>query len=229
MIEKVDFSFDSACKEIGIERRCIRPRTPERNEKVERSHRIGREKSYRTLKFFYFGDLAEQGARWMGKCSATKRRSLNLLFPNEAELEKQKKLIDGVGRSGAPGVSNVSHHLAASNAILNNGSNVYFETRYFVASFFFSFFFCLFLRVFESVLPYVFKKSTSSRNSSYSLIMGSTFPFSAPFPFRSFCSFLPRVSKSVVKNFLKKSSASKCSSYSSIMGSPFFVSAFSPG
>ena len=81
----------------GIEHKFIRPRTPEHNGKVERSHRIDQEKFYRNLKFFSLQDLAAQGARWMRKYNDTPRMVLKMKSPNEAELEKLSKLKDDTG------------------------------------------------------------------------------------------------------------------------------------
>jgi len=47
-----DNILERFCKENNIKHHLIRPRTPEHNDKVERSHRIDQDKFYRYLKFF---------------------------------------------------------------------------------------------------------------------------------------------------------------------------------
>lgn len=90
-------ALEAFCAARGIEHKFIRPRTPEHNGKVERSHRIDQEKFYRNLRFFSLQDLAAQGARWMRKYNDTPRMVLKMKSPNEAELEKLSKLKDDTG------------------------------------------------------------------------------------------------------------------------------------
>ena len=85
------------CLENGIRHKFIRPRTPEHNGKVERSHRIDQEKFYRFLKFFSLADLASQGARWNKRYNETPRMVLKLRSPNQVELEKLKRLMQDTG------------------------------------------------------------------------------------------------------------------------------------
>ena len=94
--------LDSLCLSLGIEHKLIRPRTPEHNGKVERSHRIDQERFYRTLSFFSLGDLREQGARWMKRYNSTPRMVLGLKTPDQAELEKLRKLLDTTGEVRCP-------------------------------------------------------------------------------------------------------------------------------
>ena len=67
-------AFDRFCEAEGIAHKFIKPRTPEHNGKVERSHRTDQEKFYRTPKM-----------------------ALKLKSPNEVELEKLRKLFDDTG------------------------------------------------------------------------------------------------------------------------------------
>ena len=54
---KREHSMDTLLKEIGIKHHKIRPRTPEHNGKVERSHRNDNERFYSYLKFYSLEDL----------------------------------------------------------------------------------------------------------------------------------------------------------------------------
>ena len=85
------------CSNHNIVHKFIRPRTPEHNGKVERSHRIDQEKFYRTLKFHSLADLISQGARWNKKYNETIRIALNFKSPNQVELEKLEKLYHDTG------------------------------------------------------------------------------------------------------------------------------------
>lgn len=87
-------SFDKLCLDLNIEHKCIRPRTPRHNGKVERSHRNDNERFYRYLKYYSFDDLQSQMKEYL-------RRSNNIptivlrssfdkkrwLSPNEKEAE----------------------------------------------------------------------------------------------------------------------------------------------
>lgn len=85
------------CLEADITHKFIRPRTPEHNGKVERSHRVDQEKFYRTMRFHSLKDLREQGARWMRRYNKTPKMTLNLKSPNETEVEKLRKLMQDTG------------------------------------------------------------------------------------------------------------------------------------
>ncbi|MDR2047190.1 MAG: DDE-type integrase/transposase/recombinase [Clostridiales bacterium] len=52
--------FDRLCRQNNIVHRCIKPRTPRHNGKVERSHRSDNERFYRYLKFHCYDDLLTQ-------------------------------------------------------------------------------------------------------------------------------------------------------------------------
>ncbi len=87
-------SFDKLCLDLGIEHKCIRPRTPRHNGKVERSHRNDNERFYRYLRYYSFDDLQIQMKDYLRRSnniptvvlrsSDDKRRWLS---PNEKELE----------------------------------------------------------------------------------------------------------------------------------------------
>ena len=85
------------CLEIGGRHKFIRPRAPEHNGKVERSHRIDQERFCRPLKFYSLADLAAQGARWNKKCNETPRMAPKMKSPNQVEIEKLRKLMQGTG------------------------------------------------------------------------------------------------------------------------------------
>ncbi len=90
------------CLENGITHKFIRPRTPEHNGKVERSHRIDQERFYRNLSFFSLEDLRAQGARWNRRYNETPRIVLNLRSPNQVEIEKLGKLMQDTGEVRCP-------------------------------------------------------------------------------------------------------------------------------
>lgn len=83
--------LENFLKSVKIEHKFIRPRTPEHNGKVERSHRIDQEKFYRNLKFYSLEDLRYQGAICNKKYNNMRRFALNFKNPNEIELEKMSK------------------------------------------------------------------------------------------------------------------------------------------
>ena len=94
--------LDSLCLSLGIEHKLIRPRTPEHNGKVERSHRTDQEKFYRNLSFFSLGDLREQGERWNRRYNSTPKMVLGLLSPDQAELAKLRELAQTTGEVRCP-------------------------------------------------------------------------------------------------------------------------------
>ena len=59
--DKKEHPMDSLLKKLGIKHYKIRPRTPEHNGKVERSHRNDNERFYSYLKFYSLEDLIKQG------------------------------------------------------------------------------------------------------------------------------------------------------------------------
>ena len=94
--------LDAFCQRQGIFHKLIRPRTPEHNGKVERSHRIDRERFYRTLSFYSLGDLREQGSRWMKRYNSTPRMALGLRTPDQMEFAKLRELLLTTGEIRCP-------------------------------------------------------------------------------------------------------------------------------
>ena len=76
---------------LGIRHHKIRPRTPEHNGKVERSHRNDNERFYSYLKFYSFEDLKRQGKAYMQRSNNIPMAVLNYLTPKEKR--KQLELI----------------------------------------------------------------------------------------------------------------------------------------
>lgn len=84
--------LEKLCIEYGIIHKFIRPRTPEHNGKVERSHRIDQDKFYRYLKFYSLDDLREQGKKWNAKYNELPKFILKFRTPNEIDIELKKEL-----------------------------------------------------------------------------------------------------------------------------------------
>jgi transposase InsO family protein len=84
--------LEKLCISENIEHKFIRPRTPQHNGKVERSHRIDQEKFYRNLKFYSLEDLSKQGAARNKRYNDMPKFVLGLKTPNEVEVEKLKEL-----------------------------------------------------------------------------------------------------------------------------------------
>ena len=81
----------------NIKHHLIRPRTPEHNGKVERSHRIDQDKFYRYLKFYNLVDLRKQGSLWNDRYNNLPKAVLNFKTPKEVYKEKlneQRQLDD---------------------------------------------------------------------------------------------------------------------------------------
>ena len=57
--------LDTLCNELKIEHKLIRPRTPQHNGKVERSHRNDQERFYNFLNFYSYEDLKTQMKRYL--------------------------------------------------------------------------------------------------------------------------------------------------------------------
>ena len=96
-IRKYDNYLEAFLKENNINHYLIRPRTPEHNGKVERSHRIDQDKFYRYLKFYNLNDLRDQGKRWMNRYNNMPKLVLKFKTPNEIELEKLAQLLEDTG------------------------------------------------------------------------------------------------------------------------------------
>ena len=81
--------LDNLLSKLGIKHHKIRPRTPQHNGKVERSHRNDNERFYSYLKFYSIEDLRNQGKRYLKRSNNIPMATLGYLSPNEkrAELE----------------------------------------------------------------------------------------------------------------------------------------------
>lgn len=88
---KKEHPVDTLLKGLGIKHYKIRPRTPEHNGKVERSHRNDNERFYSYLKFYSFEDLVKQGKAYLKRSNNIPMAVLGYLTPKEkrAELEQQ--------------------------------------------------------------------------------------------------------------------------------------------
>ena len=83
----------------GTVRKLVRPRTPEHNGKAGRSHRIGQEKSCRTLSFHSLDDLRRQGSAWLRRHDSRPRPVLGMRSPDEAEVAKIRELHGNEGEA----------------------------------------------------------------------------------------------------------------------------------
>lgn len=81
--------LDILCKELNIQHKRIKPRTPRHNGKVERSHRNDQERFYNTLKFYSYEDLKLQASRYLKRSNNIPMSVLNYLTPKEM----RKKLL----------------------------------------------------------------------------------------------------------------------------------------
>ena len=75
--------LDLLCEELGIEHKCIKPRTPRHNGKVERSHRNDNKRFYKHLQFYSYGDLIKQMERYLYKSNRLPMQTLNWMSPIE--------------------------------------------------------------------------------------------------------------------------------------------------
>ena len=95
--KRIDNYLERYCRLHKIKYHLIRPRTPEHNGKVERSHRIDQDKFYRKLKFYSLDNLRKQGAYWNKRYNNLPKVCLNFKTPNEVELGKLKELFENEG------------------------------------------------------------------------------------------------------------------------------------
>lgn len=88
---KKEHPMDTLLKKLEIKHYKIRPRTPEHNGKVERSHRNDNERFYSYLKFYSLEDLIKQGKAYLKRSNNIPMGVLGYLTPKEkrAELETQ--------------------------------------------------------------------------------------------------------------------------------------------
>jgi len=89
--------FDKFCLEHQIEHKKIRPRTPQHNGKVERSHRSDQERFYNYLKFYSMEDLKVQMKRYLRRSNNTPMVVLGWLSPKEKRkiLQEEKGVACG--------------------------------------------------------------------------------------------------------------------------------------
>ena len=73
--------------ELKIKHHKIRPRTPEHNGKVERSHRNDNERFYSWLTFYSLEDLRKQGAAYLKRSNRIPMEVLGYLTPKEKRSE----------------------------------------------------------------------------------------------------------------------------------------------
>ena len=79
--------FEKRLKELGIEHKLIRPRTPRHNGKVERSHRKDQERFYYKRIFVSFEDFKEKLRHWTREYNNFPMKPLGWKSPNEKYLE----------------------------------------------------------------------------------------------------------------------------------------------
>lgn len=80
---KKEHPLDRLLKRLEIKHYKIRPRTPEHNGKVERSHRNDNERFYSYLKFYSFEDLVKQGKAYLKRTNKIPMAVLGYLTPKE--------------------------------------------------------------------------------------------------------------------------------------------------
>ena len=80
--------LDILCKQLGIVHKRIRPRTPQHNGKVERSHRNDQERFYNHMAFYDYNDLLIQMKRYLNRSNNIPMQALGWNSP----LEKRLKL-----------------------------------------------------------------------------------------------------------------------------------------
>ena len=84
---KKEHPMDTLLKSLGINHYKIRPRTPEHNGKVERSHRKDQERFYYKRIFISFEDFKEKLRHWNREYNNFPMQPLDWKSPNEKYLE----------------------------------------------------------------------------------------------------------------------------------------------
>lgn len=79
--------LDTLCNELKIEHKLIRPRTPQHNGKVERSHRNDQERFYNFLNFYSYEDLKIQMKRYLYRSNRIPMQVLGWKSPLQKRLE----------------------------------------------------------------------------------------------------------------------------------------------
>ena len=80
--------LDKLCEELKLQHKCIRPRTPQHNGKVERSHRNDQERFYNHMSFYNYNDLLVQMKRYLNRSNNIPMQVLSWKSP----LEKRREL-----------------------------------------------------------------------------------------------------------------------------------------
>jgi transposase InsO family protein len=78
--------LDVVCKQLSIEHKRIRPRTPRHNGKVERSHRNDQERFYNHMSFYDYNDLLVQMKRYLNRSNNIPMQVLGWKSPLEMRL-----------------------------------------------------------------------------------------------------------------------------------------------
>jgi len=84
---KKEHPMDTLLNSLNIKHHKIRPRTPEHNGKVERSHRNDNERFYSWLTFYSLDDLRKQGAAYLKRSNKIPMAVLGYLTPKEKRAE----------------------------------------------------------------------------------------------------------------------------------------------
>lgn len=84
-------AFYKLCQDLKLHHQRIRPRTPEHNGKVERSHRSDNERFYSTLKFYSYDDLKRQMKSYNSRSNQIPMRVLNYSSPNEVQKQLSRR------------------------------------------------------------------------------------------------------------------------------------------
>jgi len=80
--------LDKLCNDLNITHQLIRPRTPQHNGKVERSHRNDQERFYNFLKFYCYDDLLIQMKSYLRRSNRIPMQVLNWKSP----IQKRREL-----------------------------------------------------------------------------------------------------------------------------------------
>ena len=84
--------FEKTVRELGMEYKYIKPKTPQENGKVERSHRKDQERFYYEKIFFSLEDLRNRGKYWIREYNNFPMRPLKWLSPIE-KLKEYKSQV----------------------------------------------------------------------------------------------------------------------------------------
>ena len=79
--------LDKLCKELNIEHKLIKPRTPRHNGKVERSHKNDQQRFYNFLKFYSYQDLFIQMRAYLSRSNKIPMQILGWKTPTEKRNE----------------------------------------------------------------------------------------------------------------------------------------------